>query len=163
MEEHGFLCAAMERWGDTVYRLALCRTQSQADAEDVYQDVFLSLLKQPRRDWEGEHLKAWLIRTTLNRCHDLTRFRLRRPTLPLEAVSELAAQNGEAAELWEAVARLPEKLRTAIHLYYAEGYQAEEIAGILRVPPSTVRTRLYRGRQQLKGLLGGLDDESEHL
>ena len=61
MSDH-FLRNAMEAHGDTVYRLALCRTQNAADAEDVYQDVFLSLLSQEDRDWDGEHLKAWLIR-----------------------------------------------------------------------------------------------------
>ena len=40
------LCNAMEIHGDTVYRLALCRMQNIADAEDVYQDVFLRLLQQ---------------------------------------------------------------------------------------------------------------------
>ena len=73
-----FLCNAMERYGITVYRLALCRTQSAADAEDVYQDVFLKLLGQDASDWDGERLKAWLIRTAMNRCADLHRFRLRR-------------------------------------------------------------------------------------
>ena len=58
---------AMRVYGDTVYRLALCRMQNTADAEDVYQDVFLALLRQDRTDWEGECLKAWLIRTRLHR------------------------------------------------------------------------------------------------
>ena len=69
---------AMAEHGDTVYRLALCRTQSIPDAEDVYQDVFLALLRQRADGWETERVKAWLIRTTLNRCADLHRFRLRR-------------------------------------------------------------------------------------
>ena len=59
----------------------------------------------------------------------------------------------------DAVARLPEKLRTAVHLHYAEGYSTEEIAVLLGVPPATVRTRLHRARRQLKDLLGGYDDE----
>ena len=78
-----FLRRAMEAHGPAVYRLALCRTQSVPDAEDVYQDVFLRLLNQ--RDgpaWEPEHLKAWLLRTALNRCADLHRLRLRRPVVP---------------------------------------------------------------------------------
>ena len=65
----------------------------------------------------------------------------------------------EAAELWDAVAQLPEKLRTAVHLHYAEGYQTEEIAAMLGVPAATVRTRLRRARMKLKDLLGGIDDE----
>ena len=151
---------AMDAYGDTVYRLALCRTQSSADTEDVYQEVFLRLWKQPSEDWAGERVKAWLIRTTLNCCADLHRFRLRRPVLSLEEVPELAQPDDEARELWAAVARLPEKLRTAIHLHYAEGYSAEEIAGLLGIPAATVRTRLHRGRKQLKILLGGSDDEA---
>ena len=149
------LCNAMRLHGDTVYRLALCRMQNIADAEDVYQDVFLRLLQQTA-DWDGEHTKAWLIRATLNSCADLHRFRLRRPVLALEDIPD-AAQSGDprGVELWDAVARLPEKLRTAVHLHYAEGYSTEEIAALLGVPPATVRTRLRRARLKLKDLLGG--------
>ena len=154
------LCNAMEAHGAAVYRLALCRMQNPADAEDVYQDVFLQLLDQPDRDWDSEHMKAWLLRTTVNRCADLHRFRLRRPVLALEDIPELARPgNDRAEELWDAVARLPEKLRTAVHLHYAEGYSTEEIAALLEVPAATVRTRLHRARRQLKDLLGGMDDE----
>ena len=154
-----FLCNAMKRYGITVYRLALCRTQNAADAEDVYQDVFLKLLGQDASDWDGERLKAWLIRTALNRCADLHRFRLRWPVLSLEEVPDLArSEDDGAAELWDAVARLPEKLRTAVHLHYAEGYSTEEIAVLLDVPAATVRTRLRRARLKLKDLLGGHED-----
>ena len=143
-EQEQFLRDAMERQGSTVYRLALC---------------------QGGRDWDEEHLKAWLIRATLNRCADLHRFRLRRPVLALEELPELAAvdRTAEASELWEAVARLPEKLRTAVHLYYAEGCRAEEIARLTGVPAATVRTRLRRARIKLKDLLGGIDDEREQI
>jgi RNA polymerase sigma-70 factor (ECF subfamily) len=159
-ERENFLRNAMEAHGDTVYRLALCRLQNQTDAEDVYQDVFLRLLEQSDRDWDGEHLKAWLIRATLNRCADLGRFRLRRPVLSLEELPELTGPvDDQSARLWEAVARLPEKLRTVVHLYYAEGYKTEEIAAMLGIPAATVRTRLRRGREKLKDLLGGIDDE----
>ena len=154
------LCNAMEAHGAAVYRLALCRMQNPADAEDVYQDVFLQLLDQPDRDWDSEHMKAWLLRTTVNRCADLHRFRLRRPVLALEDIPELARPGDDRAEeLWDAVAHLPEKLRTAVHLHYAEGYSTEEIAALLEVPAATVRTRLHRARHQLKDLLGGMDDE----
>lgn len=155
-----YLSNAMNAYGPTVYRLALCRMQNTADAEDVYQEVFLRLWKQDAEDWEGEQLKAWLIRTALNRCADLHRFRLRRPVLALEDLPELVQPDDEAAELWEAVGRLPEKARTAVHLYYAEGYSAEEIGQLMHVPAATVRTRLHRARRQLKELLGGNDDEA---
>lgn len=155
------LSNAMKTYGDTVYRLALCRLQNAADAENVYQDVFLRLLEQRAGRWDGEHLKAWLIRTALNRCADLGRLRRRRGgILSLEEVPDLARPVDEAAaELWDAVARLPEKLRTAVHLFYGEGYESGEIGALLGVPAGTVRSRLRRARVELRDLLGGFDDE----
>ena len=155
---------AMEHHGAAVYRLALCRMQSVQDAEDVYQDVFLRLLGQDIVNWDGEHLRAWLLRCTMNRCCDLHRFRLRRPVLALADLPEMEAETDSgAAELWDAVARLPEKLRIPIHLYYAEGYSTEEIAGLLDVPAATVRTRLRRARNRLRDTLEGDDHEEEQL
>ena len=153
------LSNAMKTYGDTVYRLALCRMQNITDAEDVYQDVFLRLMKQEVDSWDAEHMKAWLIRTTLNRCADLQRFRLRRNILSLEEIPELAGEADESrVEVWEAVASLPEKLRIPVHLYYGEGYSTEEIAAMTGVPAATVRTRLHRAREKLRNLLGGFDD-----
>lgn len=162
-QEH-LLRNAMEHHGAAVYRLALCRMQSVQDAEDVYQDVFLRLLDQNAASWDEEHLRAWLLRCTMNRCCDLHRFRLRRPVLALADLPEMEAETDSgAAELWDAVARLPEKLRIPIHLYYAEGYSTEEIAGLLGIPAATVRTRLRRARNKLHDLLGGDDHEEERL
>lgn len=162
MDQETLLRNAMQQYGDAVYRLALCRLQNTADAEDVYQEVFLRLLREPEQVWDPEHLKAWLLRAALHRCADVGRFRLRRAAVPLEEVAEPAQSSGEeAAELWDAVARLPEKLRTAVHLYFGEGYRTEEIAAMLGIPASTVRTRLRRAKLRLKDLLGGIDNEEQ--
>ena len=153
------LRTAMERCGDTVYRLALCRLQDTADAEDVYQDVFLRFFQRyDVADGDTERMKAWLIRTTVNRCADVMRFRFRRGTVSLDALGEIAAKTERATEVWDAVARLPVKFRTVVHLHYTEGYSTEEIAAILSIPPVTVRTRLRRARLKLKDILGGNDD-----
>lgn len=154
-----FLQQAMETHGDTVYRLALCRLQNATDAEDVYQEVFLKLLRKNPSGWDSEHLKAWLIRVTLNCCADVGRFRLRQPVLSLEELPEIIRQDSDAAELWETIAQLSPAFRTVIHLHYAEGYSTAEIATMLSIPAVTVRTRLFRARKQLKHLLGGMEDE----
>ena len=157
--DHSQLRDAMERHGPSVYRLALCRLQNTADAEDVYQDVFLRLYQQNTQGWDGERTKAWLLRSAVNRCADIGRFRLRQRSLPLEEAAGLAAPaDREQRELWAAVAALPPKFRTVVHLHYAEGYSTAEIAALLFLPASTVRTRLHRAREQLKTLLGGNDD-----
>lgn len=80
--------------------------------------------------------------------------------LALTRMQNIADAEDESRELWEAVSRLPEKARTAVHLYYAEGYSAEEISQLMHIPAATVRTRLHRARKQLKELLGGIDDET---
>ena len=154
--QDAFLHTAMERYGPAVYRLALCRLQNRADAEDVCQEVFLRLLRRGDPAWEAEHLKAWLLRTALQRCADVKRRWLRHPVLPLEEIAGQAAEeDAEAGALWEAVAALPAPMRMTVHLYYAEGYRTEEIAAMMGCPAATVRTRLRRAREKLKGLLEG--------
>ena len=61
----------VNRWGDMVYRLALARTASVPDAEDVFQEVFLRYFRHEDKFHNDEYRKAWLIRCTLNRCKSL--------------------------------------------------------------------------------------------
>ena len=160
-----FLSDAMERHGDAVYRLALCRLDSRADAEDVFQEVFLRLLRDTTDFRDAEHLKAWLLRVTVNCCNDLRRSAWFRRTAPLEAAPEAAAPMLDGHdELWQAVRALPDDLRTAVWLHYVEGYGTDEIAAMTGCRPATVRTRLHRARKRLKLELEGTDDEqSERL
>lgn len=162
-----FIRQAMGAWGGSVWRLALAQTGSKKDAEDVYQDVFLRLAQSATEFSSQEHLKAWLLRVAVNRCHDVARLRSRRPAVPLDSMPFEPSDAGplspdEVRALWEAVGELPESMRVVIHLYYQEGYSGKEIAGLLGLEPSTVRTRLQRARAQLKISLGGVDyDQSE--
>ena len=152
MEEAEILLRnAMEHHGAAVYRLALCRMQSVQDAEDVYQDVFLRLLGQEASAWDGEHLRAWLLRVTINCAKKLHAAPWRRRTEPLSETLEAPSPEGEA--LWEELRRLPDKYRTVLHLYYYEDMTTEEIARLLGSNPATVSTRLRRGRARLKALL----------
>lgn len=162
-----FIRQAMGAWGGSVWRLALAQTGSKEDAEDVYQDVFLRLAQSATEFSSQEHLKAWLLRVAVNRCHDVARLRSRRPAVPLDSMPFEPSDAGplspdEVRALWEAVGELPESMRVVIHLYYQEGYSGKEIAGLLGLEPSTVRTSLQRARAQLKISLGGVDyDQSE--
>lgn len=93
LRSDAFLTQAMAACGDAVYRLALCRLGSRADAEDVFQEVFLRLLRDTTAFEDEEHLKAWLLRVTANRCSDLRRTAWFRHTAPLEALPDAAAPN----------------------------------------------------------------------
>ena len=138
-------------YGDMIYRLALVRTRSAADAEDVMQDVFVELLtKCSCRDDPG-HLKAWLIRVTVNKCRSLHRLAWRRKTVPLEECAELAGP--EQSNVMEEIRQLPETMRNVIYLYYYEDYTIAEIAKILGKNANTVSSTLQRARRKLKDIL----------
>ena len=151
-----FLKQAMADWGDAVYRLALGQTRSRADAEDVYQDVFLRLLDSGTAFESPEQLKAWLLRVTVNRCRDLARSGWKRRTVALDPewdAPDAAVRDDEDAAVWDAVGQLPEQQRTAVHLHYVEGYSTGEIASALDCRPATARTWLFRARARIRELL----------
>ena len=157
MEEAEILLRnAMEHHGAAVYRLALCRMQSVQDAEDVYQDVFLRLLGQEASAWDGEHLRAWLLRVTVNKCKTLYRAK-RRTEVPL--TEAIPAPEAAEPSVLDEVRALPAPYRSTLYLHYFEGYTAAEIGRILGAKRNTVLSWLARGRQALRErMIGGFDD-----
>ena len=148
---------ALERYLDTVYRLAYARTRSRQDAEDVSQEVMLKLCRNADRIESESHLKHWLIRVTVNECANLFRSPWRRRTLPLEEGMLREADDAPAPNdrLDAALEKLKPNQRTVIHLFYYEDMSTEEIARALGVRPAAVRERLHRARKKLKQLLAG--------
>lgn len=159
-----FMRHAMAAHGNSVYLVALAQTRSEADAQDVAQDVFCRLLTDGTAFTGDEHLKAWLLRVTANRCHEFHRTPWRRRVesaddagreLPAPGASTEDAALAElrADPVWQALQALPEKLRVVALLHYVEEYSTEEIARIVGSPPATVRTRLHRARKQMRETL----------
>lgn len=145
-----------ETYGDMIYRLALVRTKNAADAEDVVQEVFLRCLKNNPVFQSAEHQKAWLIKVTLNCSKTLLGSAFRRHSVPEDAMGELSSEDETPdSTVYDAVLKLPEKYRTAIHLYYYEDYSVREIASAMRATESTVKSWLHRARGLLKETLGG--------
>ena len=150
------LDALFELYGDMIYRLALVRTKNVADAEDVVQEVFLRCLKHNPVFQSAEHQKAWLIKVTLNCSKTLLGSAFRRHSVPEDAMGELSSEDETPdSTVYDAVLKLPEKYRTAIHLYYYEDYSVREIASAMRATESTVKSWLHRARGMLKETLGG--------
>ena len=143
----------VREYAPMVYRLAYARTRSRSDAEDLCQDVMLRLFRKDYRFDSGEHLKRWLIRATVQRAGDLFRSAWRRRVIVTEALPEFAVCDVEKSPLSAALDRLPGKYLSVVHLHYYEGYSTDEIAKILGLKPSTVRTRLVRARELLKAEL----------
>ena len=142
----------VERWGDMVYRLALARTASVPDAEDVFQEVFLRYFRHEERFHNDEYRKAWLIRCTVNRCKSLLASPWRRRIVPLETAEEVGVED-DYREVYSAVLSLPEKYRAVIHLHYFEGLSVAEMAAALNSTEGTVKSQLSRGRALLRDML----------
>ena len=138
-----------EQYLDMVFRVAIGYVKSGADADDVAQSVFLRLWKR-RPEFDSEaHAMRWLIRVAINESKRLLCSPWRNAA-PLEEQEERAAEPESHRELIDALDRLKPKYRTALYLYYYEGFSTKEIAETLSVPQNTVLTRLKRARELLK-------------
>ena len=141
-----------ELYFDTVYRLALARTRSKDLAEDVSQEVFLRFFKTHKNFESEEHIKAWLIKVTINCSKSVFASTWFKKTVPLS--EELTFTDTHAGDVYMTVSKLPQKYRTVIHLFYYEDMPIKQIAQVLKVSENTVKSQLHRAREMLKSMLG---------
>ncbi len=144
--------AILDRYGNSILRMAYSYLHNMSDAEDILQDVLVQYIKtKPELDGE-EHEKAWLLRVACNLSKNRIKYNKIRETD--ELMEELVAEEAEdLGFVWEAVKALPVKYSEVIHLFYEEGLSTSEIAGVLDRKESTVRSDLKRGREKLKEIL----------
>ncbi len=162
--------AVVKTYSNLVYKLAFSLLKNKADAEDVFQEVFIRLMKTDKVFENDEHLKAWLIKVTVNRSKKLLSSAWFRRSAPLEDYSlaqTVLTQDSEAfagsemennfenSEVLTAVIELPLKYRTVIHLFYFEDMSVRSISRIFGVKESTITSQLSRGRKMLKEKLKG--------
>lgn len=143
-------------YGDMVYRLALVRTKSRPDAEDIVQEVFIRCIKHPQQFASPDHAKAWFITVTINCTKSFLTSAFRRHTVPLDSVAEPESSDKMPdSSVYDAVMALPVKYRTAVHLFYYEDYSVKEISKMMNASESAVKSWLFRARAQLKEMLKG--------
>ena len=141
---------------DNLFAAAFNICQNAQDAEDVIQDTFIQYHTTKKEFVNEQHIRAWLIRVAINKAKNVTRTFWRRNKISIEDYMEtLTFETPESADLFETVMQLPEKYRIVIHLYYYEDYAVSEIADILKLSESNVKTRLSRGRAMLRKELEG--------
>ena len=145
------------RYSNMVFRLALARCRSRSDAEDVMQDVFLRYVRSKPKLDSAEHQRAWLVRATINCTNTLLSSAWHRHTELYDELSRIAppCPDENAADVYSAVMSLSKKQRTAVHLYYYEGYSVKETASLMETNDSTVKSLLYRAREKLEKELKG--------
>jgi RNA polymerase sigma-70 factor, ECF subfamily len=145
----------VERYQAPIYRLAVRMLRSEADAQDVAQEVFVQAWRKIGSFRGDASFSTWLHRIATNRC--LNAIAARRPSAPLPedqvdragTDSDLSVEverRHRFAQLAEVIAQLPTDQRVALVLRDLQGLSYEEIAGVLRVSLSTVKGRIHRAR-----------------
>jgi RNA polymerase sigma-70 factor (ECF subfamily) len=151
------ICA---KYGDKLYAAAFNVCRQPQDAEDAVQEALVKLYSAETEFESEEHIKAWLLRVTVNAAKTTRRsFWNRNRTSYEDYMDSLKFEEPSDKSLMDAVLRLPEKYRIVIHLHYFEGYKTREIADILSLSENTVKTQLLKGRRLLKTSLEGWEDE----
>jgi len=149
----------VDRYKDLVYALIARTVQDRARAEDLAQDVFLRI-HRGLPYFRGEaRLSTWIFRIVANVCvHETSR----PVTISLE---DSRASQGQSApdrqfrdlelkdRLEKAIARLPATARLLVAAHYLDGARYEDLADALQMPLGTVKTQLYRAKQQLRRML----------
>ena len=150
------IAAIYERHRKAVYRLCYAYMKNPPDTEDAVQETFYQLIRTGPVFESETHEKAWLIRTAANLCKNVLRHWWRKRN-NLDDYDGYLQSNGpvENNDTLGAVLELPQKYKTVVYLYYFEGYNSVEIAGILGKPGSTIRNHLYQARKALREKLGG--------
>lgn len=142
----------MDKYGNTILRVAYSYLHNMSDAEDILQDTLIQFLRKKPTFENEKHEKAWLVTVASNLSKNRIDYNKLRQTD--ELTEELISQEREDLKfVWEAVGYLPMSNKEVIHLFYQEGYSTKEIAEILDRKESTVRSDLKRGRERLKILL----------
>lgn len=149
-----------DRHVDTVYRVCYSFMKTAPEAEDMVQETFLRLISSGKTFENERHEKAWLIVTASNLCRDSLKHWWRRVETIDERIHGIPGEDTTENPVLDAVLGLPEGYKTAVYMFYYEGYTTAEIAHYLRCPEATVRSRLSRARKQLKMMLGGGSDEA---
>lgn len=152
---------AIGSYGDAIWRACLLYL-APADAEDVFQDVFLKYALRDAPFNDGAHEKTWLLRVAINACKDVLKS-ARRQNASVEELSdagregELGAESDDATlglhAILDAMDALGDPPKTQLYLALYEGYTAREISQMTGMPEGTVYSWISRGKKLLREAL----------
>jgi RNA polymerase sigma-70 factor (ECF subfamily) len=150
----------VSRYERAVFNLALRTLRDRAEAEDAAQEAFFKAYRALTSFRPGAKFSTWIFTICYRACCDrlAKRKRFSDDELPDRAdpaagPEALAERHDEARRLRAAIDALPEKYRTVVTLYHLQGKQYEEIATVLDLPLGTVKTHLFRAKEQLRKAL----------
>ena len=158
---------------NALYKFATYLSSGSALADDLVQETYLRAFRFEHRFEPGTHLRAWLFQIMRNVYLTFYNRNLREvPTENLSNIegntsvfSDAPVYNGgeleERADLGRALMRLPEEFTTPLLLAEVAGLPIEDIARIMNTPSGTVKSRIFRAKERLRGYLTDYSDEYE--
>jgi RNA polymerase sigma-70 factor (ECF subfamily) len=150
---------------NALYNFAMYLTHNPSEAEDLVQETYLRAFRFSHRFEPGTHLRAWLFQILRNTFLTFYRVRERETAVAEDGVPDWEVpmfhdapeDTGRALEahtdLERAMRRLPEEFRTVLLLAEVEGMPLEEVARVMSCPVGTVKSRIFRAKERLRGLL----------
>jgi RNA polymerase sigma-70 factor (ECF subfamily) len=154
----------VERYDRAVYHLAYRTLHDVEEARDATQETFFKAFRSLRTFKQGAKFSTWIFAIAYHGCCDRLnrRKRFSSDELPDRADPAPGPEHqvialDEASQLRAAIDALPDKYRTVVTLFHLQGKQYEEIAAVLGLPMGTVKTHLFRAKEQLRRLLSGTE------
>jgi RNA polymerase sigma-70 factor (ECF subfamily) len=150
---------------DALYNFALYLSRKPAEADDLVQETYLRAFRFEARFQPGTHLRAWLFQILRNTFLTFYRVREREAAVAEDGVpdwdvpmfhdapEESGGVMDAHTDLERALHRLPEEFRTVLLLAEVEGLPLEDVARIMSCPVGTVKSRIFRAKERLRGLL----------
>jgi RNA polymerase sigma-70 factor (ECF subfamily) len=149
--------ALYKKYAGRLYSACLRIIGNKAEAEEAMQDSFLKVFTRMDQYKDEQNFEAWIHRIAIHTSIDY----FRRQTQEWDELSSNFAEPAEeeepdedeiqyaVAQVKEATRKLSDGYRIVLTLYLFEGYDMEEIASILKIQPSSVRTQYLRGKRKL--------------
>lgn len=156
----------IQRYGRRLYGLCRSLCPSPFDADDLYQETWLRVIKHIDKYDLAREFEPWLTKICVNTYRSRLRRVARSPLLNFSSNEEKdrlldslpAPEDKDYSPLYEAVGGLPDKLRLAVVLFYFQGMDLSSTAEILKIPVGTVKSRLSKARKLLKEVLADETD-----
>lgn len=143
----------IQEYAPNMYRLALSMLHGKEDAEDAVSEAVLKAYENRHTLRKKERFKPWIMQIAANEARKI--YRKNRRAIPMDnPEAYMPAFRDERHELWDAVEKLKSPYREVIVLYFYERFSIKEIGEVLCVPEGTVKSRLSRGKKQLRKELG---------
>lgn len=151
MDNETFL-TLIKQYSSAMYRLSYGILRSGADAEDAVSEAVLKAYENLHTLRKPERFRSWIMQITANEARKL--YRKKQRTSYVESVEDLApAFMDDYHELWDAVMKLEVIYREVIILYFYDSLSVKEIGQVLHIAEGTVKSRLFRGKRELKSML----------